>query len=180
MRLVSMTLVDTAPRSREGVFVCWSEESAAMKRGGFIAPITRHVTCIVEDGVPIPEKIELECTDVKLKEVIREERLIFPEGVSMSPTVDRELFLVGTVFGRSSEVDEEEVVEDSSDGPDEELSPDAAHVGDQDVTISVGRDLGRHVVLHKSVPVLPLTRSGVDMIVIDGCSLVQFREFQSS
>jgi len=100
-----------------------TEESAAMKRGGFIAPITRHVTCIVEDGVPIPEKIELECTGVKLKEVIREERLIFPEGVSMSPTVNRELFLVGTVFGRSSEVDEEDVV--ATEGEEEVKSGDA-------------------------------------------------------
>jgi large subunit ribosomal protein L25 len=83
------------------------EESPAMKRGGFIAPVTRHIRCIVEDGVRIPDYIEMDCTGLKLKDVIRMDRIIFPEGVRVSKTVNKQKFLVGTVFGRRSEVGDE-------------------------------------------------------------------------
>eukprot|EP00551_Chaetoceros_affinis_P008409 CAMPEP_0203671790 /NCGR_PEP_ID=MMETSP0090-20130426/7477_1 /ASSEMBLY_ACC=CAM_ASM_001088 /TAXON_ID=426623 /ORGANISM="Chaetoceros affinis, Strain CCMP159" /LENGTH=376 /DNA_ID=CAMNT_0050536935 /DNA_START=34 /DNA_END=1164 /DNA_ORIENTATION=+ len=75
------------------------EESPAMKRGGFIAPFNRYVSCIVEEGVSIPEKIELDCTGTLLKDVLRRDRLIFPEGVRPSHKA-KEDFLIGTVFGR--------------------------------------------------------------------------------
>jgi len=89
------------------------EDSAALKRGGFIAPISRYVTCVVEDGVPIPEGIELDCTGIQLKDVLRMERIVFPEGVTLDKKVNREKFLVGTVFGRRSDMDDEDAAEGS-------------------------------------------------------------------
>ena len=83
------------------------EESPILKRGGFIAPISRHVSCLVEDGVPIPEKLELECTGLQLKEVARLDRIIFPEGVRISKLVKPAKFIVGTVFGRRIDPSEE-------------------------------------------------------------------------
>jgi len=91
------------------------EESAALKRGGFVVPQSRHVSCIVEDGVPIPESIEMDSTGLRLKEVIRLDRLIFPEGVKASKRVKEDRFLVGTVFGRNADAgpeEEEEGVEE--------------------------------------------------------------------
>lgn len=78
------------------------EESAALKRGGFIAPFNRHVSCIVQDGVKIPEAIEMDCTGIKLKDVLRRDRLLFPDGVEPSPKT-KESFLIGTVFGRRTD-----------------------------------------------------------------------------
>jgi len=74
------------------------EESPALKRGGFLAPVNRFVECLVEDGAPIPECIELECTGLRQKDVVRRERLIVPEGVTIHPRVPDD-FLIGTVFG---------------------------------------------------------------------------------
>jgi hypothetical protein len=54
----------------------------------------------VEDGVPIPEKLELECTGLQLREVARLDRIIFPDGVRISKLVKPKFFIVGTVFGR--------------------------------------------------------------------------------
>lgn len=75
------------------------EESPVLKRGGFIAPVSRYVNCIIEDGIPIPTKLELECTGLRKKDVVRMDRIIFPEGVKPSKRVNIENFLVGTVFG---------------------------------------------------------------------------------
>jgi len=85
------------------------EESPAMKRGGFLAPISRHVECVIEDGVPIPESLELECTGLRVKDVVRMERIVFPDGVKPSHRVKLDRFLVGTVFGKrmADELDEE-------------------------------------------------------------------------
>jgi large subunit ribosomal protein L25 len=98
------------------------EESPALKRGGFLAPISRHVECVVEDGVPIPEKLELECTGLRIKEVVRLERIVFPDGVKPSKNVKVDQFLVGTVFGRRmmDEEDEEEGKEAEGKGGGEE------------------------------------------------------------
>ena len=79
------------------------EESPAIKRGGFIAPVKRYVSCMVEDGVPIPEKLELECTGLQLREVVRLDRIIFPEGVRISKHVQPDRFVIGTVFGRRAD-----------------------------------------------------------------------------
>eukprot|EP00978_Attheya_sp_CCMP212_P001322 scaffold2747_cov51-Attheya_sp.AAC.7 len=84
------------------------EESSAMKRGGFIAPISRTLECIVEEGVPIPEHLELECAGARFKEVMRMDRIIFPDGVKASKNVNKDTFLVGTVFGKKGSDEDEE------------------------------------------------------------------------
>ncbi|GKY96972.1 hypothetical protein MPSEU_000656100 [Mayamaea pseudoterrestris] len=78
------------------------EESPALKRDGFIVPIQRYIECFVDAGVDIPEKLELECTGLKVKEVIRLDRLILPEGVRYSDRVIKhgDEFILGVVFGR--------------------------------------------------------------------------------
>jgi large subunit ribosomal protein L25 len=86
------------------------EDSPALKRGGFIAPIQRRVSCIVEDGVPIPEYLELECAGLQNKNVVRLDRIQFPDGVRISKHVVPEKFIVGTVFGRRSEPKEAEKI----------------------------------------------------------------------
>jgi len=88
------------------------EESPALKRGGFIAPVNRYVTCVIDDGVPIPEALELECSGLALKEVIRMDRILFPEGVRVSSNVNVDKFLVGTCFGRRILVETETVEEE--------------------------------------------------------------------
>lgn len=75
------------------------EDSPVMKRGAFIAPINRYVSCLVEDGVPIPDFIEVDCTGLDLKNVVRMDRVIIPEGVRVSKHVKQDKFIVGTVFG---------------------------------------------------------------------------------
>jgi len=91
------------------------DESGAMKRGGFVVPQNRHISCLVEDGVPIPEAVEMDCTGLKLNEVIRMDRIIFPPGVKASKRVKPERFLVGTLFGRRADDDGEEAGEDSEE-----------------------------------------------------------------
>jgi large subunit ribosomal protein L25 len=84
------------------------EESPALKRGGFIAPINRFISCLVEEGVPIPDKLELECTGLQMKEVARLNRIIFPDGVSLSNRIKPDKFIIGSVFGRRSGGDDDE------------------------------------------------------------------------
>lgn len=75
------------------------EESNALKREGYIIPVNKHVECLIEDGVPIPEALEVECTGLELKQVIRLDRVIFPDGVTPSRRVNKETFIVGPVAG---------------------------------------------------------------------------------
>jgi hypothetical protein len=79
------------------------EESSALKRDGFIVPINKYVECFIEDGVTIPEKIELECTGLQYKDVIRKDRLLVPDGVRLSDRVNKkgDNFIIGVVFGKS-------------------------------------------------------------------------------
>jgi len=86
-----------------------TEDSPALKRDGFIVPITRKVEVLVEEGVDIPEAIDVECTGVKFREVLRTDRLILPDGVRLSKRIlkrnergDRDRrWIVGVVFGGS-------------------------------------------------------------------------------
>jgi large subunit ribosomal protein L25 len=96
-----------------------TEESPALKRDGFIIPINKHIECFVEDGVAIPDAIELECTGVVLKDVLRMDRLIFPDGVRPTDRVDPESFVIGPVFGGRGAGDEDDDVE----GATKEESP---------------------------------------------------------
>lgn len=75
------------------------EESPALKRDGFIVPVNKYVECFVEEGAPIPEKLELECTGVQLKDVLRMDRLIFPAGVRPTDRIDPKKFVIGPVLG---------------------------------------------------------------------------------
>ena len=98
------------------------EESPALKRGAFLAPISRHVECVVEEGVPIPVRLELECTGLRVRDVVRMERIVFPDGVKPSRRVDLDQFLVGTVFGKrmKDDLDEEgEGAEAKGEGDEE-------------------------------------------------------------
>ena len=91
------------------------EESPALKRDGYIIPVNKYVECLVEEGVPIPEALELECAGLKVRDVIRLDRLIFPDGVTPSKRVNRETFLVGPVAGGRGADDEEEATDESTE-----------------------------------------------------------------
>jgi large subunit ribosomal protein L25 len=84
------------------------EESPALKREGFIVPIQRKVECLVEDGVDIPEFLEIECTGLKYKDIIRLDRLALPDGVRYSKRVidKQKNFIIGVVFGKSRDADD--------------------------------------------------------------------------
>lgn len=79
------------------------EESPALKRDGFIIPIQRYVECFVGEGTPIPERLELECTNLQFKEVIRVDRLILPENVRLSDRVLKrgDDYILGVVHGKN-------------------------------------------------------------------------------
>jgi ribosomal protein L25 (general stress protein Ctc) len=86
------------------------EESPALKRDGYIVPIKRYVECLVEEGASIPERLELECTGLQSKDVIRMDRIIIPDGVRISDRVKKagNEFILGVVFGRGKGADDDE------------------------------------------------------------------------
>jgi len=90
------------------------EESPSMKRGGYIAPINRFVSCYVDEGVRIPDFLELECTGLELKEVVRIDRVSFPDGVRMSRRVKEHHRIIGTVFGARADGSDEDDDENNS------------------------------------------------------------------
>ena len=84
------------------------EESPALKRDGYIIPVKRHVECFVEEGVPIPDVLEVECAGLRVKDVIRIDRLIFPDGVKPIDTLDLSNFVIGPVRGgKTSSADDD-------------------------------------------------------------------------
>lgn len=82
------------------------EESPAIKRGGFLLMTNRFIECLVDAEAPIPECIDLECTGLRQKDVVRRERLIIPEGVTVHPRV-ADNYLIGTVYGSRGSADDE-------------------------------------------------------------------------
>jgi large subunit ribosomal protein L25 len=86
------------------------EESVALKRDGFIVPIQRFVECLVEDGVDIPESIDVDCSGLQVRQVIRLGKLIIPDGVRISERVLKKSvdFIAGIVYGKGLGDDEEE------------------------------------------------------------------------
>ena len=80
------------------MFVVSYASTSLRKRDGFIAYVHRTSECLVEEGIPSPDHMALECSGLRQKDVVRRERLILPEGVEVSPWV-KEDYLVGTVFG---------------------------------------------------------------------------------
>uniref|UniRef100_A0A7S4AB09 Large ribosomal subunit protein bL25 L25 domain-containing protein n=1 Tax=Pseudo-nitzschia australis TaxID=44445 RepID=A0A7S4AB09_9STRA len=75
------------------------EESPALKRDGFIIPVKKYVECFVEEGVPIPDALEVECTGLHIKDIIRMDRVIFPDGVKPIDRLDITKFVIGPVRG---------------------------------------------------------------------------------
>ena len=64
------------------------DESPALKRDGYLLPISRTVDCFVDEDAPnIPQAIEMECTGLQFKEVVRRDRLVLPPGVRFSDRV---------------------------------------------------------------------------------------------
>ena len=90
------------------------EESPALKRDGFIIPINKFVECLVEDGAPIPEKLNLDCTGVQVKDVLRLDRIEFPDGVRPSDRINLTKFVVGPVFGGKGGTEDEDVESDAA------------------------------------------------------------------
>mmetsp|Transcript_26383 Transcript_26383/g.61977 ORF Transcript_26383/g.61977 Transcript_26383/m.61977 type:complete len:405 (+) Transcript_26383:80-1294(+) len=95
------------------------EESAALKRDGFIIPVRKFVECIVEDGVPIPDAVEVECTGLQVKDIIRMDRLIFPDGVRPVDTLDLDTFVVGPVRGGKSAGEDDDGNDDAAEANEE-------------------------------------------------------------
>ena len=75
------------------------EESPALKRDGYIIPVKKHIECFVEEGVPIPDALEVECTGLQVKDIIRMDRVIFPDGVKHTDRLDIKNFVIGPVRG---------------------------------------------------------------------------------
>jgi hypothetical protein len=75
--------------------------------------MNRSVECLVNDNVPIPQYIQLDCTGLRQKDVERRNRLLLPDGVSIHPRVAEDC-LIGTVFGAKggSAADDEKTEED--------------------------------------------------------------------
>ena len=86
-----------------------------MKKGGFIAFVSTKVECLVDDGAPIPESIQVRCDGLRQKDVVRRDRLVMPEGVRVHPRVADD-FLLGTVFGAKGKGDEAAAVGDGAAG----------------------------------------------------------------
>ncbi|CAB9505010.1 protein L25 [Seminavis robusta] len=76
------------------------EESPALKRDGFLIPINKTVEVVVDEGVAIPEVLEVECSGLQFKQVIRLDRVMFPEGVRPSEKVLKHKdFMIGPIHG---------------------------------------------------------------------------------
>lgn len=86
------------------------DESSALKRGGFILPIQRYVECFVEEGAPFPDLLEIECTGLQFKEVIRVDRVLLPDNVRFSDRVAKQAdsFILGVVHGKSRDKADED------------------------------------------------------------------------
>jgi hypothetical protein len=85
------------------------EESPALKREGYLIPIQRTVEVFVDADVEnIPSALELECTGLQFKDVVRTDRLILPPGVRLSDRVLKrgDDYIIAVVDGRSRGADE--------------------------------------------------------------------------
>jgi large subunit ribosomal protein L25 len=97
------------------------EESVALKRDGYIVPIKRHLECLVADGVDIPESIDVDCGGLQVRQVVRLNKLIIPEGVTISKRVLKRAddFIAGIVYGKGQ-------AEEEDDKSKEEVKKDSA------------------------------------------------------
>jgi ribosomal protein L25 (general stress protein Ctc) len=95
------------------------DESPALKRDAFMLPIQRFIECYVDEGVDIPESIDLECAGLLMKQVARKDRLIIPDGVRLTKRMLKrgEEMIVGVVRGGLRGGDVEEAA--AGDGKDD-------------------------------------------------------------
>jgi len=85
------------------------EESPALKRDGFLIPINRYVECVIDEGVPIPDELEVECTGLQFRQVVRLDRVLFPDGVRPSKKVTKHKdWMIGPIHGAKRGVDGED------------------------------------------------------------------------
>ena len=77
-----------------------TELSNALKRGAFILKQNRFVSLTVAEGAKVPDSVEVDCEGLVLKQKIRLDRLILPEGCEWGTKVTKD-FLVGSVYGRA-------------------------------------------------------------------------------
>jgi large subunit ribosomal protein L25 len=105
------------------------EESVALKRDGYIVPIKRHLECLIEDGVDIPESIDVDCAGLQVRQVVRLNKLIIPEGVTISKRVLKRAddFIAGIVYGKGQ-------AEEEDDKPKEEGKKESAKAPAADAT----------------------------------------------
>ena len=80
------------------------EESSALKRGAFILAQNRFVDVTVSPDADVPRHVEVDCTGLKLKDVVRRDRMKLPEGCEWGNKAGEE-YLVGTVFGRAKNME---------------------------------------------------------------------------
>lgn len=105
------------------------EECVALKRDGFIVPIKRYVECLIEDGVDIPESIDVDCSGLQVRQVVRLNKLIIPEGVTISKRVikNQKDFIAGIVYGKGrAEEDEKEPSKETKKESQKTPAADAA------------------------------------------------------
>ena len=95
------------------------EESPALRRNAFMLPITRHIDCLIEEGADIPECLDVECTGLERQDVVRQDRIIMPEGVQFTETIKARPFLdfvIGVVDGGGRGDEDEEEEGEAADG----------------------------------------------------------------
>ena len=104
------------------------EESVALKRDGYIVPINRHLECLVEDGVDIPESIDVDCAGLQVRQVVRLNKLIIPEGVTISKRVIKRSddFIAGIVYGKGQAEDEDDTSKEEGKKESAKATADAA------------------------------------------------------
>ena len=105
------------------------EECVALKRDGYIVPIKRYLECLVEDGVDIPESIDVDCAGLQVRQIVRLNKLIIPEGVTISKRVLKRSddFIAGIIYGKGQ-------AEEEDDKPKEEGKKETAKAPAADAT----------------------------------------------
>mmetsp|Transcript_2800 Transcript_2800/g.7847 ORF Transcript_2800/g.7847 Transcript_2800/m.7847 type:complete len:395 (-) Transcript_2800:129-1313(-) len=86
-----------------GVEYINQEDSPALRSDScFPITVQRKINVVVEEGVSIPNAIEVDCTGLNVKDVIRRDRLVLPDGVRLDKSVlkrESKNYVVGVVVG---------------------------------------------------------------------------------
>ena len=87
------------------------EESMILKRDGFLVPLQRRIEVLLDEDIEnIPDSLNIECSGLTYKEVVRLDRLILPPGVRLSERVlaKGKYFDIAVVDGRARDAMEGE------------------------------------------------------------------------